>query len=814
MRYSLAQIQVITGGQLSGPDLDHSISQIYFDTRKIAIPRNGLFICFVGHKRDGHDYIEQAIEKGIKHFIVERSIEDDKVSYLKVDSSINALQALARYHRSQLNLPIIGITGSNGKTIVKEWLYTILSEAYTVMRSPMSYNSQIGVALSVLQIDSNHDMAIIEAAIEKAGDMDGLEQMIKCQYGIFTNIGDAHQVGFHSIAHKIKEKLSLFSDSKSVLYCEDHSEIKKEIKSHNISTISWSQKAIEADYQINIDGTKMGSQITIQDHNTRTVYHTSITEKMSTENLMHCITFTTQYGMSPDQIQRGINKLKKLSLRLELKEGAHGNILIDDSYSFDIISLESALAFLQNHSSGKSKVLIISDILQYNAKAEAYGLLAELMTSHGIQSVIHIGQDADLLRPMLKSEVGFQSFESVDVCKAYLSTSPIKNAAILIKGARKFQFDRLASKLSRKLHQTELEVNLTAIRHNLNVMTRHLDSETKLLCVIKANAYGTGSTTIGHFLESIAVDYLAVAYTDEGIELRQSGVTLPILVLNPEVDQFDEIHAFQLEPEIYSLHQLRALCDTAIPLSEMGLHIKIDTGMNRLGFSEDDIEEVLRLISTYHLEVKSIMSHLAASDDSSKDVFTTGQLELFDTLSERIISGIASSPMRQILNTSGVTRFRDYQYDMVRIGKGMYGIDMTYEMDDQLTKVHRLYARVSQVKEVKAGSTIGYGCHIMLKEDKRIAIIGIGYADGLPRNIGNGKIKFKINEQLVPTIGNICMDMCMIDISHIGKVNVGNRVEIFGDHVDIRELAAAADTIPLEILSKLSKRLSKVYVED
>ena len=814
MTYSLAQIQKITGGIVCGSDLQTAISQIYFDTRKIAIPRNGLFICFVGHKRDGHDFIEVALRKGINHFIVERDIAGEGINYLKVDSTLHALQSLAVYHRSQIDIPVVGITGSNGKTIVKEWLYTILTASRHVMRSPMSYNSQIGVALSVLRIEEVHEMAIIEAAIERAGEMPSLQRMIKCQYGIFTNIGGAHEAGFRNREEKIKEKLTLFKSSESIIYCADHHEIASAMTQQRRPTVSWSHYPGIADYFIQTQHHHRTTQIAVRHHDATHRLQTKITDDKSLENLIHCLVFALEHRMDIVDIQRGVDKIKKLSLRLELKEGAQGNIIIDDSYSFDIISLESALSFLHDHAKGRSKVLIISDIPQVKNKREAYKLLTDLIHVHQIQHIIHIGMDAHLLKSTLDPSIYCITFDSVADCMTYLLRSPIKQSAVLVKGAREYQFDRLSRRLSRKLHQAELEVNLSAIRQNLNVMTRHLDPKTKLLCVIKADAYGTGSLTIGHYLESIGVDYLAVAYTDEGIELRQSGVTLPILVLNPEVDQFKEIHAHQLEPEIYSIEQLKALCASGVPLSDIGIHIKLDTGMNRLGFQPDDLKELIRLLTTYKIEVRSIMSHLAASDDATKDSFTKGQLAKFDRLSQQLCEALNISPLRQILNSSGVIRYNEHQYEMVRIGKAMYGLDMTYEMDNQLIKVHRLYARVSQVKAVNAGSTIGYGCHFILSEVRRIAIIGVGYADGLPRSLGNGVISFRIGGAMAPTIGNICMDMCMIDITEVDGVSTGDRVEVFGDHVDIRDVAAAAGTIPLEILSKLSKRLNKVYVEE
>lgn len=826
MRYSLEDIHKIVGGSIRGRHSKLELDHIFFDTRKIAIARKGLFICFSGFKRDGHNFIIDAIQKGVKHFIVEKFPEEEFLAhaqYLQVPSSLDALQTLAGYHRSRYNYPVIGITGSNGKTIVKEWLYTILSEAREVVKSPMSYNSQIGVALSLLQMSDEQDVALIEAAVAKVGDMDSLHKMIQCDIGIFTNIGDAHQAGFESIKDKIQEKSILFKTAKSIVYRADAELIDSQLKTfESKDLINWSSSQAQAEqpsvestdlevaYNVKTEYSSKLTQLLVGDHQ----FYSRFQEPHAIENLIHCIVTALSLDIDPEQIQTGINKLQKVDLRLELKEGSFQNTIIDDSYSFDLISFESALSVLSNHSNQKNKVLIISDIPQKGDSSTAYQTISELITKQGVDNVYHVGKDGSVLGDKLGKAISLQTFASTPELISTLEQSPPKQSIILVKGARSFLFEDIVTTLTKQRHLTELEVNLTALRHNLNIFSQHLNPETKILSIIKANAYGTGSTTLATFLESVGVDYLAVAYTDEGIELREHGIQMPILILNPELEHFKELHRYSLEPEIYSLEQLRYLCEHSDIKSEIAIHIKIDTGMNRLGFQEEDIEESLSLIEDHRLHVKAIMSHLAAADDSSKDSNTNTQLELYSKIVERIKERLGINPICHILNSSGIIRFPESQYDMVRIGKGMYGIDMTGDFDESLERVHRLTATISQIKKVPSGSTIGYGCHSILTEERTIAIVNVGYADGLIRSLGNGKISFLIKNQLASTIGNICMDMCMLDITDLDDIRIGDRVEIFGQHVDIREVAAAGDTIPLEILSKLSKRLKKVYTED
>jgi alanine racemase len=820
MNYSLNQIQDIYGGELTGPSNRESIESIYFDTRKIGIASGAAFICFKGQKRDGHDFISEAYRKGIRQFIVEDvskipiiekgQQEESYPTVLTVDSTISCLQQLATHHRAKFDIPIIGITGSNGKTIVKEWLSTILSESFTVVKSPMSYNSQIGVALSLLQLNKSHDLAIIEAAVAEQGDMKSLAKMIKPTHGIFTNIGDAHQSGFRNRTHKIAEKCQLFGESNSIVYCADHSEILTELKDKKGQHIHWTTgNEPSAHHTINLNFSSAGTTAVIDK---RSVYTTPFTEAHSIENLMHCIVMSLHLQQSPEQIQLGINKLSKQSQRLQLLSGNHQSTIIDDSYSFDLISLQTALNSMKNHAGSRQKVLIISDIP--NPSADAYSKLAALCQLFTIDKLYHAGKDQEQIKKILtNSNLTVESFISTDDLKKHLRSNPIQQAVILVKGARAFEFETIVSFLTRQTHDSILEVNLGALRQNLNVLSKQLAPTTKILSIIKANAYGTGSTIIGNFLESVGVDYLGVAYADEGIELRNSGVQLPILVLNPESHLFDKLTEYDLEPEIYSLTQVQELVLLGDRAKQLSLHLKVDTGMNRLGFQESELDELIDIIKESNLKITGIMSHLAASDDKEKDAFTKLQIERFERMSKKLMTHLKINPIRHFLNSSGVIRLPEQQYEMVRIGKGMYGIDMTYKLDDELDRVHRLFASIAQIKDVPAGSTIGYGCHNILDSDRRIAIINIGYADGLIRSLGNGVIYFLVNGQRVPTIGNVCMDMCMLDITDAKQINVGDRVEIFGTQVDIRKVAGAVGTIPLEILSKLSSRLKKVYVE-
>jgi len=821
MNYNFKQIQRICGGELSGSNDLSIIEHIYFDTRKIGIAGDGVFICFKGQKRDGHDFIQKAYRKGIRHFILEdisniptiekEEQESSSLTILKVDSTVKCLQCLAAHHRVAFDIPVIGITGSNGKTIVKEWLATILSENLSVVKSPMSYNSQIGVALSLLQLNDSHDVAIIEAAIAEPGDMNTLVEMIKPSYGIFTNIGDAHQSGFTDHKQKIAEKSQLFNDSKSIVCCADHEEIEEELRLKQASVIDWSSKDRHAgEHFIELTFSSAGTTIIIDN---KAVYSTPFTEAHSIENLLHCIIMCRHLQQSPKDIQQGINKLSKQSQRLQLLSGTNQSIIIDDSYSFDLISLQTALNSMDNHAASRKKELIISDIPGHSA--ESYTKLASLCLLFSIDDLYHVGDDKQLIEQAIndnKPQLHF--FDTTEHLRQHLESQPIIQSIVLVKGARAFELETIVAYLTRQTHDCTLEVNLGALRQNLNVLSKKLRPSTKILSIIKANAYGTGSTIIGNFLESVGVDYLGVAYTDEGIELRKSGVKLPILVLNPESHLFEKLIEFDLEPEIYSLNQLKELVLLGDRANQLAIHLKVDTGMNRLGFQESELDELIDIVLSHNLRVTGIMSHLAASDDKDKDAFTQGQITQFERVSQKLMTRLNITPIRHFLNSSGVIRFSDQQYEMVRIGKGMYGIDMTYRLDDELEKVHRLFATIAQIKTVPAGATIGYGCHITLDSERKIAVINIGYADGLVRSLGNGVINFLINGQRVPTIGNICMDMCMIDISNTTQINVGDRVEIFGTKVDIREVAKSADTIPLEILSKLSGRLKKVYVEN
>jgi len=813
MKYTFQQIQNIAGGQIEGQSSDIVLSKIFFDTRKIIIPKNGIFIAFVG-KRDGHDFIDEAYKKGVRHFIVEQLPKTLKgATYLVTDSSLQLLQTLAKHHREQFDLPVIAITGSNGKTIVKEWLSTLFEPHINVLKSPMSYNSQIGVALSVLALHEQHEIAIFEVGIAQKGDMKALAEIVQCTFGIFTNIGDAHQSGFASLEEKIREKAKLFYKASNILYSSDYTKLDEILPQEypEKKLIDFGKNGL---YQTLVNVQNGVKTLDIIQDDTHYSNQLSFVEDFAAENLSHVIITALVLGLPYEDISKGIDRLHRSSIRIALKEGHNQNRIIDDSYSFDLISFESALSFLDKHGPNIDKVLIISDLPSFGDKNEAYKVLGELINEKDISAVYMVGKDAPLLSKMIKEGLEIKNFKNTDLLIEHLAVHPIWHAAILVKAGRTFQFERVVSFLSQKVHQTELEVNLTALQHNINVFAKGLKPQTKILAVIKANAYGTGSFALASFLENAGIDYLAVAYIDEGITLREKGINLPILVLNPEMSYFDKLAAYHLEPEIYSFHQLEQLISYQKHGQKIGVHIKLDTGMNRLGFKENELEKLMALLKNHKIHVVSIISHLAAADEPSKDSWTQKQLHRFEKMTKKMIQHLGYNPIRHILNTSGTIRFPEHQYDMIRIGKGMYGIDTTNLFSDQLEKVHQLFARVSQIKSVSAGETIGYGCHTVVDENKEIAIVGIGYADGLIRNLGNGNISFKINEHMAKTIGNICMDMFMLDITGLDNINIGDRVEIFGNQLDIFDLSKAAGTIPLEILSRLSNRIQKIYIED
>lgn len=821
MQYRLSQIADILGAKRLGTINDQRlITQAVFDSRRVDFPFQSIFFAFSNSSNDGHDYISDAYNKGIRAFVVSKEINPDfqaDASFLRVSDTLEALQHLARFHRQQFKLPVIGITGSNGKTIIKEWLFQLLHEDYEIVRSPRSYNSQIGVPLSVLQINEKHNLGIFEAGISKAGEMHKIAPVIDCSIGIFTNIGEAHNEGFESISQKIQEKLQLFKSCKTILYCKDHQDIDHELRQlTNKTLLSWSRNE-HADLRIIKEEKTKDGLYSIQALYNDQTKQISIpfSDQASIENIIHCWLLLLHLGLEDQLISERLLKLNALPMRLELKAAINNCTLINDSYNSDLTSLAVALNFLKQQAGQLSPTVILSDIFQSGIEdIDLYQQVATLLDEHRIQKLVGIGQEVKILQQFSKVKVQhyFDSTEAYIISETWKES---REEIILLKGARNFAFERIARHLAIKSHNTVLEVNLNALVHNLRVFREAIKPQTKLMAMVKAAAYGSGSDEVARLLEFQNIDYLAVAYADEGVELRKAGITLPIMVLNPEQATFDLLQQYNLEPEIYSQQLLDQLIRSFPIHQSLKIHLKIDTGMHRLGFEEEDLPQLTNtLLAQSSIRVASIFSHLAASDEPEQDTFTQNQITKLNIYYEKIATAIGYRPIKHILNTNGILRFPQHQYDMVRLGIGLYGIDSNKALSQPLETVLSLKASISQIKTIAAGETIGYSRKGVAEKETSIATISIGYADGLLRKAGNGRFSVLIHGKYAPTIGNICMDMSMIDISHIPEASEGDEVLIFGKDHPVEVLAECFDSLVYEVFTGISERVKRVYYQD
>ncbi len=821
MQYRLSQIADILGAkQLGTIDDELLITQAVFDSRRVDFPLQSIFFAFSNNSNDGHDYLNDAYNKGIRAFVVSKKVDSrfqPDASFLYVSDTLDALHKLARFHRQQFDLPVIGITGSNGKTIIKEWLFQLLHADYEIVRSPRSYNSQIGVPLSILQINEKHDLGIFEAGISRAGEMQRIAPIINCSIGIFTNIGEAHNEGFKSTSQKIQEKLKLFEPCHTILYCKDHPEIDTEIKSlSDKELLSWSRKK-SADLCITKEAKSKSGQYHIKALYKGKIVQITIpfSDEASVENAIHCWLLLLHLDLEDKLITQRIQKLNALPMRLELKAAINNCTLINDSYNSDLTSLAVALNFLKQQAGQLSPTVILSDIFQSGIESrDLYQQVAKLLDEHKIQKLVGIGQEVKMLQQF--STIQDQHY--FDSTETYISSGNWKQSQeeiILLKGARNFTFERIAGYLAKKSHNTVLEVNLNALVHNLRTFRQAINPQTKLMAMVKAAAYGSGSDEVARLLEFQKVDYLAVAYADEGVELRNAGVTLPIMVLNPEQATFDLLQQYKLEPEIYSQQLLNQLLQFFPNQQSLNIHLKIDTGMHRLGFEEKDLPQLLAtLLAHPYVKVASVFSHLAASDEPGQDAFTQNQITKFNTYYEKIAATIGYRPIKHILNTNGILRFPQHQYDMVRLGIGLYGIGSNKELTQALETVLSLKATISQIKTIAAGETIGYSRKGKAAKEISIATISIGYADGLLRKAGNGRFSVLIHGKPAPTIGNICMDMSMIDISSIPEASEGDEVLIFGKDQPVEVLAECFDSLVYEVFTGISERVKRVYYQD
>jgi Alr-MurF fusion protein len=824
--YSAKDITKIVSGDLLRDGNQEEIKHLLLDSRKVSATEGVLFFAIDGDRHNGHQYIPELYKIGIRNFVVSKPSEAysdfPDASFIKVEDAKKALQQLAVYHRERFKIPVIAITGSNGKTIIKEWLYQLLREDENIVRSPKSYNSQIGVPLSIWQLKEDHSLAIFEAGISLPGEMELLEKIIQPETGIFTNIGEAHAENFISYEQKVKEKLKLFINCKQLIYCKDYSLIdqyvKEELDLKKLKVFTWSKKS-RADLQI--------GKVSKADHETEIqgIYNNDFirikipfTDEASIENAIHCWALMLLLGHDSKQISQRMQLLSPVAMRLELKEGINNCSIINDSYNSDLGSLNIALDFLNQQKQHLRKTLILSDILQTGKDEEKlYSEVAAMIEKKGIDKLIGIGDAIARQEHLFKIKKQFYQ-TTEEFLSSYIAEN-FQDETILLKGARTFGFEKISRILQQKAHETVLEINLESIVHNLNYFRSKLKPGTKIMAMVKAFSYGSGSFEIANILQFHRVDYLAVAYADEGVELRKAGITLPIMVMNPEEQSFDTMLQYGLEPEIYSFRVLNLFDETlkrnSGKLSKpFPIHLKLDTGMHRLGFEEKDINElVVRIKNNKMLTVQTIFSHLAASDEDEHDDFTKEQIRRFSEMSDTIMAYLDSPIARHILNSAGVVRFPQAQYEMVRLGVGLYGIGINEYEQSRLQHVSTLKTIISQIKQVPKGDSIGYSRKATAKEDMKIATLPIGYADGLSRRLGNGKGKVLIDGKPAPFVGNICMDMCMIDITKI-HAKEGDEVIIFSPDHPITELAKDLETIPYETLTMVSRRVKRVYYHE
>ncbi len=838
MQYPIRQIAEITAGAFLNEHIEEAtVEHLLLDSRQVIFPASSLFIALQGRRFDGHQFLQELYNSGIRHFLVSQKTDVKpfpSANFILVKNTHEALHRLATWHRHRFHLPVIGITGSNGKTIVKEWLFQLLHQDYHIVRSPKSYNSQTGVPLSVLQTTPRHTLGIFEAGISQMGEMEKLAPVLDPGIGIFTTLGEAHSEGFPDKATKLREKLKLFRNAQTLIYCCDDEMVERGIGNwkleigNSAQLVKWSAKGKPANFKVK-KITRSATSTTIELQSSylggRQAITIPFTDGAAIENAIHCWVLMLHLGHGHQAISERMEKLEPVALRLELKAGINGCTIINDSYNSDLTSLTIALDFLVQQSNTPRRTLILSDILQSGQTGEQlYSAVAKLVLAKKINRLVGIGEDVSILGQLLPDDFNKKFYESTDSFLGNVHPETFHNETILLKGARQFGFEKIADRLSRKVHQTVLEVNLTALLNNLRVYQSHLRPGTKLMVMVKASAYGSGSTEIAKLLEFQHVDYLAVAYTDEGVELRKAGIQLPILVLNPEEATFDSLIRYQLEPEVYSFQLLEKFVrfvKTNPPANKIPIHIKLDTGMNRLGFHEENMEQLLEILIANHqsLTTQSILSHLAASDDQNHDGFTDQQIARFQKMYATLAAGLGHRPTRHILNSGGIVRFPEHQMEMVRLGIGLYGIDGSGKVQDKLQTVNTLKATVSQIKNIPAGQTIGYARQGVAKQPMKIATFSIGYADGLLRKTGNGNFSVLINGKRASLIGNVCMDMAMADVTHIPDVREGGEAIVFGKDMDgnelpVQELADCLGTIPYEIFTSISERVKRVYVQE
>jgi Alr-MurF fusion protein len=825
---TIQEIATILQATCIGTNNNAIIKQFATDTRKIIFANETVFFAFNTNHNNGHLYIPEAYEKGVRLFVIDHSFSIPanltKACFLQVENTLLALQQLAAFHRSSFSFPIIGITGSNGKTIVKEWLYTMLQNKYNIVRSPRSYNSQIGVPLSVLAMQPQHNLGIFEAGISTTNEMQQLQQIIQPKIGILTTIGNAHNEGFNRIEQKLTEKLILFKNADVLIYNADTVLPIIDIEQHkhsffsnkNIELIGFSaNKNSAVHYKNNIvNGVNI---IALQYKNSSYTFYTNLQNKASTENIVCCITLLLHLNCSEDYINKQLQSVQNIAMRLQLKKAINNCYLIDDSYSNDVSSLSIALQYLQQQADTSNKTVILSDILETGMQSEKlYTQVAALLKQHNIQHFIGIGTQISQHKNLfIQQNCNCTFFKTTQEFLQQAAQHQFNNTYILLKGARIFQFEKIANWFDDKVHNTVLEINLSAMAANLRLYQNLVKPSTKIMAMVKAFSYGSGSIEVARLLQFYKVQYLAVAYTDEGIELRKAGIHIPIMVLNADESAFDALVQYNLEPEVYSFTMYTSLHNYLQNqgIQQFPIHVKINTGMNRLGFNANEIELLAtHIYSNKTCKVQTVFSHLAASENAAFDSFTIQQAAIFNEACSTLQSIVAYSFIQHVANTSAIARHTQLQYNMVRLGIGLYGVNDGNNLP--LQTVATLKTTIAQIRKVQEGETVGYGRKGVITKPSTIATIRIGYADGYSRQNSNGIGKVWLHNQLAPVIGNVCMDMTMIDITHIEQAAEGDMVEIFGNNININTVANNINTIAYEVLTSVSQRVKRVYIQE
>ncbi len=835
MTYSIHHIAEIIGSSLPGIN-DDEIAYLLIDSRKIIFPKLSLFFALSGPRRDGHQFIQEVYDRGIRNFVVKDGMDNfafSDANILQVSDVLTALQQLVAFHRKKFNIPVIGITGSNGKTVVKEWLYQLLHTDFQIVRSPRSFNSQVGVPLSVWQINQTHTLGIFEAGISTVDEMEKLASIIQPTIGILTNIADAHAEGFENNRQKALEKSILFKQATKLVFSKDATflSLSPDGADKNLfplcdDFISWSRRneadlVILSEYKL-----EKSTKISAKYKNDIISVIIPFTDRISIDNAITCWAVLLLMNYTEKIIQERMLQLASVDMRMQLKKGINHCYLLNDTYSNDISSLNLALDYLQQQAGNHRTTLILSDILQSGQLEDAlYSEIAEQLFIRGIQRLIGIGPSfvkfqsvftkANSLSQSPKIITSF--YDSTEEFLHQMSTQQFKDEYILLKGARVFAFERISNRLEQKVHQTVMEINLSAMIHNLKEYQKQLKPSTKLMAMVKAFSYGSGSTEIASVLQFHKVDYLAVAYADEGVELRKAGIRLPIMVMNVDEAGFDSLVTYHLEPEIYSFpiyHSFHKYLQQQA-IQQFPVHIKFNTGMNRLGFEVSDVEELAKCLLLHQsMTVKTVFSHLVASENAEHNLFTEHQVHLFTDTCHALEKSLGYTFLKHIANSAAIIRNPEYQFDMVRLGIGLYGVEGAGANTILLETVATLSTTIAQIRKVNAGETVGYNRKGKVVRDSLIATVRIGYADGLSRRLGNGVGKMYVSGRLVPVIGNVCMDMTMIDITDIPELKEGETVEIFGKHIKVNQLAEWADTIPYEIMTGISQRVKRIYMEE